>query len=604
MIAKYTLKIFSVCPHKLAGIRIELPHFEYRRALISSLKKVLPQRMSFSSIPSDVSSEDLTGGIDFLGSLREGAKVYREGLLTRNKNNGQVLLLNSTRDIDRTVSNLLCADLDKTLEITNANNCGFNSLIMFEELPFNKEDKNQNVPHAINERLALTIFGTELAEDYNLENLVMSEDEILNVVNARKIFPDVILTSDQLSMIVAISYELGVEGFRQVFFAITVSKIIAALQGRIQVDDEDIKIAASLVFLSKAKSIPSQEDENQLSVDNEDTEAPTEENLTEESNQIDNSDSSVLDSKDYKKQTTENETVEDSSANLDSSMQNIFLSKEFLQSILSGELSKRLKGSSSFGRGQMFIRNTSIGKNYSSMRWRPGLPHKIKVVDSIQAALPYQVERHTYKNFDENMLLRILPEDLRVSKKRNRVRNTTIFLVDASGSSASKRLGEAKGAVELLLAECYIRRDEVALISFRGKHSDLLLEPTRSLVRAKKCLRGLKGGGGTPMPAALEHAFNLCRSEFSHGKSPVLVILSDGGANVTKSGVGGRGKAFEESLKSAELFNSHKIKSIFIDIADSPAPQTRFLADKLGATYLPLPRANSKKILDAVTTIR
>ena len=604
MIAKYTLKIFSVCPHKLAGIRIELPHFEYRRALISSLKKVLPNRMSLSSIPSDVSSEDLTGGIDFLGSIREGAKVYREGLLTRNKNNGQVLLLNSTRDIDRTVSNLLCADLDKTLEITNANNCGFNSLIMFEELPFNKEDKNQNVPHAINERLALTIFGTELAEDYNLENLVMSEDEILNVVNARKIFPDVILTSDQLSMIVAISYEFGVEGFRQVFFAITVSKIIAALQGRIQVDDEDIKIAASLVFLSKAKSIPSQEDENQLSVDNEDTEAPTEENLTEESNQIDNSDSSVHDSKDYKRQTTENETVEDSSANLDSSMQNIFLSKEFLQSILSGELSKRLKGSSSFGRGQMFIRNTSIGKNYSSMRWRPGLPHKIKVVDSIQAALPYQVERHTYKNFDENMLLRILPEDLRVSKKRNRVRNTTIFLVDASGSSASKRLGEAKGAVELLLAECYIRRDEVALISFRGKRSDLLLEPTRSLVRAKKCLRGLKGGGGTPMPAALEHAFNLCRSELSHGKIPVLVILSDGGANVTKSGVGGRGKAFEESLKSAELFNSHKIKSIFIDIADSPAPQTRFLADKLGATYLPLPRANSKKILDAVTTIR
>ena len=78
--------------------------------------------MSFSSIPSDISSEDLTGGTDFLGSLREGVKVYREGLLTRKKNNGQVLLLNSTRDIDRTVSNLLCADLDKTLEITNANN--------------------------------------------------------------------------------------------------------------------------------------------------------------------------------------------------------------------------------------------------------------------------------------------------------------------------------------------------------------------------------------------------------------------------------------------------------------------------------------------------
>ena len=217
MIAKYILKIFSVCPHKLAGIRIELPHFEYRQALLSSLKSILPNRMNFSSIPSDVSSEHLTGGIDFLGSLREGVKVYQEGLLSRKKNNGQVLLLSLTRDIDRAVSNLLCADLDKTLEITYANNCGFNSLIVFEELPFNRDDKNQNVPHAINERLALTILGTELAEDYNLDNLAMSEEEILNVENARKIFSDVVLSADQLSILVSISSELAVEGFRQVF---------------------------------------------------------------------------------------------------------------------------------------------------------------------------------------------------------------------------------------------------------------------------------------------------------------------------------------------------------------------------------------------------
>ena len=195
-------------------------------------------------------------------------------------------------------------------------------------MPFNREDKNQNVPRTINERLALTIVGTELAEDYNLDDLAMSEEEILNVENARKIFPDVVLTSDQLSMIVAISYELGDEGFRQVFFAITVSKVNAALQESILVDDEDIKIAVSLVFLSKAKSLPTQEDKNQLSAESEGTEARTEEYIAEEDNKTDNSDSSVLDSKDYKKQTTDNEALEDSPANLDSSMQNTFLSKE------------------------------------------------------------------------------------------------------------------------------------------------------------------------------------------------------------------------------------------------------------------------------------
>ena len=83
------------------------------------------------------------------------------------------------------------------------------------------------------------------------------------------------------------------------------------MQGRIRVDDEDIKIAASLVFLSKAKSIPPQEDENRLSVENEDTEAPMEDNLTEESNKIDNSDSSIIDSRDDQRQSIENEAVED-----------------------------------------------------------------------------------------------------------------------------------------------------------------------------------------------------------------------------------------------------------------------------------------------------
>ena len=60
------------------------------------------------------------------------------------------------------------------------------------------------------------------------------------------------------------------------------------------------------------------------------------------------------------------------------------------------------------------------------------------------------------------------------------------------------RLAEAKGAVELMLANAYSKRDFVALIGFRGQVAEILLEPTRSLVQAKKNLSSFAAGGGTP----------------------------------------------------------------------------------------------------------
>ncbi len=138
-------------------------------------------------------------------------------------------------------------------------------------------------------------------------------------------------------------------------------------------------------------------------------------------------------------------------------------------------------------------------------------------------------------------------EDFRVSRFKQRSETTTVFVVDASGSSALHRLAEAKGAVELLLADCYVRRDSVALIAFRGRRAELLLPPTRSLVRAKRSLAGLPGGGGTPLAAGIDAALALADAMRRRGATPVVVPLTDGRANIARDGAG-RARAGADAL--------------------------------------------------------
>ena len=115
-----------------------------------------------------------------------------------------------------------------------------------------------------------------------------------------------------------------------------------------------------------------------------------------------------------------------------------------------------------------------------------------------------------------------------------------IFTVDASGSAAMARLGEAKGAVELLLAQAYARRDHVALVAFRGETAETILQPTRSLVQTKRQLASLAGGGGTPLAAGLKAALDLAQQARGRGLTPTIITLTDGRANLALAGTASR----------------------------------------------------------------
>jgi len=175
-------------------------------------------------------------------------------------------------------------------------------------------------------------------------------------------------------------------------------------------------------------------------------------------------------------------------------------------------------------------------------------------------------------------------------------------VVDASGSSALNRLAEAKGAVELLLADCYIRRDRVSVIAFRGRAAEVLLPATRSLVRAKRSLAGLPGGGGTPLANGIDAAREMAEALNRRGDTVVVVMLTDGKANVARNGVGGnRPLAEADALSAAKsLRQINGLRALFVDTSPSANPRAEALANAMGATYLPLPHAGARTLMNAV----
>jgi magnesium chelatase subunit D len=160
--------------------------------------------------------------------------------------------------------------------------------------------------------------------------------------------------------------------------------------------------------------------------------------------------------------------------------------------------------------------------------------------------------------------LEVTAEDLHQKVKAGRQGNLMLFVVDASGSMAAlQRMEMVKATVLSLLRDAYERRDEVGVIAFRGTKAELLLSPTRSVDTAEKQLRDLPTGGRTPLAHALQVATDvLNRNSGASHPEPLLIVLSDGKANVALNGTG---DAWQQSLEYAQAFGRKGVAALVLD---------------------------------------
>ena len=243
------------------------------------------------------------------------------------------------------------------------------------------------------------------------------------------------------------------------------------------------------------------------------------------------------------------------------------------------------------GRAGQTKLSSKRGRPIGTRQGEPKNGARLHLLETLKAAAPWQMLRERTVD-DRPPRFEVRRDDFRIMRFRQRIGTTTMFAVDASGSAAMQRLGEAKGAVELLLADCYVRRDQVALIAFRGHGAQILLSPTGSLLRAKRSSAGLPGGGPTPLAAGIDAAVALADQVKRTGRTPVITFLTDARANICRDGSGGRPKAEAEALEAGRLLRASGIATLFVDTSPRPNPFARKLADEMHAHYVPLPYAD------------
>lgn len=229
---------------------------------------------------------------------------------------------------------------------------------------------------------------------------------------------------------------------------------------------------------------------------------------------------------------------------------------------------------------------------------------RLALIDTLRAAVPWQPMRRAEAGQGSPANLLVRKSDLRIRRFEDRSPAVTIFCVDASGSAAMARLAEAKGAVELMLAQAYVTRSEVALIAFRSTEAELLLPPTRSLTRARRALADLPGGGGTPLATGITAARRLGEAMAARGATPFLVFLTDGSANIGADGVAGRKQARADAEVAAKAVAGIGLAALVLDIAPRPRPEAADIARVMRARYLPLPVADAAAVSRAVEAAR
>lgn len=640
------IRVLAVDPAGVGGLILRGWAGPERDAVLRALQALLPAGMPWRRLPVNVDEQRLSGGVDLGLSLAAGRPVRTAGLLAETA--GGVLVVPMAERLETGVAARLALAMDAGGDTAvkavgpadgDEHNGGCSrstgrslALVALDE----GQSDDEVLPSSLRERLGLmvTLSGEIAACEASID--ARRSDVAEDIAAARKRLGHIPFDNDAVGALCATAAALGLDSMRTVWQAWAVARAAAALAGRDHVAQEDAELAARLVLAPRARAIPSTPDGEEANGDSAASNADSADNAGDAHRDGRSPDGPSQDGRCEENgdgtadlhsppQQRDTQSATDSPSDTDAAPLTIAVAAELQSRTLAAAkaaiplgLLQSLAGAThpsgrsphtggrNTGRGAAPKRIHTSGRPLASRRGPLTDGRRLDLLATLRAAVPWQ--RLRLQERDQQGLppaatrLLLRREDVHLRRYRRPQETTTLFVVDASGSQALNRLAEAKGAVELLLADCYVRRDRVALLAFRGETAELLLSPTRSLARARRALASLPGGGGTPLAAGIEAAWLLGRQvQTREGGRAVLVFLTDARANVALDGSPGRERAAQDALLSARRLRLEGLQSLLIDTASRPLPAGMLLAQAMGARYVPLPHGQAAQVYAAVS---
>ena len=586
--------LFAVDPCGLGGVALRAPAGQPRDDWLALLKGLLPADTPYRRIPLNINDAALLGGLDLGATLNSGRPIAQQGVLAHA--DGGVVLLAMAERLPLATAARIAAVLDTQSVAIERDGLALKLPARLGVVALDEGIDDEQVPAALLDRLAFLMPLAPNAPSDSGGGLSgeAADWQAKDIAFARTLLPRISVPDDAVQALCAAAWALGVHSLRAPIFAVRVARCAAALDGLLEVNGEHIALAARLVLAPRATQLPPASD--QADDQPNDQQSKEQEQQSEEQSEEDFEEQKA----DQPEPPAATEPpISSGQALADSVLDAVqaAIPAGLLAALRIGQAAKARTQAA--GRSGAAQKSQTRGRPLGARRGEPSAGARLNILETLRAAAPWQKLRQrealqlTGKSYKR---IHVRREDFHVTRFKQRSQTTTVFVVDASGSSALNRLAEAKGAVELLLADCYVRRDHVAVLAFRGKTAELLLPPTRSLARAKRSLAGLPGGGGTPLATAIDAARELTEQIRRRGETPIVVLLTDGRGNIARDGSPGRAKAAVDSAAAARQLRQAGITALLLDTSAQPDAAAQALANELGAAYVPLPHAGAQAV--------